>query len=147
MDSNSYRSRPFEIRDYGGEPLVVNMNRFARMNRNFRTALWTGKHLQVTLMSIPVGEDIGLEFHPDVDQFIRIESGYARVMMGDSKEHLDYQQRADADDAIMIPAGTWHNVINIGSRPLKAYSIYVPPQHPFGTVHQTKQEAEQEEAH
>ena len=69
------------------------------------------------------------------------------VMMGKRKENLDYQRRADANYAIIIPAGTWHNIKNIGNRPLKVYSIYAPPQHPFGTVHKTKQEAERAEKH
>lgn len=134
-------SRDFEIKDYGAEPIVVNINRLTQMNRNFRTALWTGKHMQVTLMSIPVGGDIGIEMHPDVDQFIRIESGAAGVMMGKSKNNLNYRRKADANYAIIVPAGTWHNVVNIGSEPLKVYSIYAPPHHPFGTVHKTKQDA------
>ena len=135
-------SRDFEIKDYGAEPIVVNINRLTQMNRNFRTALWSGKHMQVTLMSIPVGGDIGLEMHPDVDQFIRIESGTAGVMMGKSKNNLNYRRKADANFAIIVPAGTWHNIVNIGSGPLKVSSIYAPPHHPFGTVHKTKQDAE-----
>lgn len=140
MERNN--NRDFEIKDYGAEPLVVNINRLTKMNRNFRTALWTGKHMQVTLMSIPVGGDIGIEMHPDVDQFIRIESGAAGVMMGKSKNNLNYRRKADANFAIIVPAGTWHNIVNIGSVPLKVYSIYAPPHHPFGTVHKTKQDAE-----
>ena len=135
------------MKDYGNKPLVINIDNAAKVNKNFRTALWTGEHLQVTLMSIPVGGDIGLEMHPNTDQFIRIESGYAYVMMGKRKENLDYQRRADANYAIIIPAGTWHNIKNIGNRPLKVYSIYAPPQHPFGTVHKTKQDAERAEKH
>lgn len=98
-------------------------------------------------MSIPVGGEIGLEMHPDLDQFIRIDSGLARVMMGRSKERLDFRRRADANFAVVVPVGTWHNIVNIGNTPLKVYSIYAPPHHPFGTVHRTKQEAEQAEKH
>ena len=137
----------YEIEDYGAKPLVVNIDRLTKANRNFRTALWTGKHLQLTLMSIPPGGEIGLEMHSDVDQFIRIESGYAGVMMGKSRDNLDYQRRADADYAVIIPAGTWHNIINIGNKPLKVYSIYAPPNHPFGTVHRTKHDADMEDKH
>lgn len=135
------RFPPIKLRDYGGKPFVVNIERAAEQNQNFRTALWTGKHLQVTLMSIEVGGDIGLEVHPNVDQFIRIEQGQGLVQMGERKDRLDFERRVSEGDAIMIPAGTWHNVTNIGHVPLKLYSIYAPPEHPFGTVHRTKAEA------
>lgn len=136
-----------DIRDYGPEPLVVNIDRFSKLNLNYRTALWTGQHLQVTLMSIRVGGDIGLEMHPNLDQFIRVESGYGLVKMGNSKDKLNYQTKVDGNYAIIIPAGTWHNLINTGNRPLKLYSIYAPPEHPFGTIHETKEIAEEAEGH
>ncbi|CAM4351064.1 cupin [Bacillus paranthracis] len=126
------------LKDYGSEPFVVNINEAAKQNNTYRTALWTGKHLQVTLMSINVGEDIGLEIHPNVDQFLRIEQGQGIVQMGKSKDNLNFKRNAYDDFAIMIPAGTWHNVINTGNIPLKLYSIYAPPNHSFGTVHVTK---------
>ena len=137
---NQYRfgNRNPEIRDYGGKPLIVNIDRFTKLNQNYRTALWTGDHLQVTLMSIPVRGDIGLENHPDTDQFIRIESGHALVMMGNDKDNLNYRERVNGDYAVIVPAGTWHNIVNVGNTPLKLYSIYAPPHHPFGTVHKTK---------
>ena len=114
------------------------------MNRNFRTALWTGHHLQLTLMSIPVGGDIGTEMHPDVDQFIRVERGYAKVYIRNSQSSCIEEHAVDENYAIIIPAGTWHNIVNIGKCPLKVYSLYAPPKHPFGTVHQTKKDAEHE---
>lgn len=135
----------YKLRDFGGEPLVLNIDRAANFNQNFRTALWTGDNLQVTLMSIPPKGEIGLEMHPNVDQFIRLESGNANVIMGQSKDNLDYLQRIGADYAVIIPAGIWHNIVNIGNRPLKLYSVYAPPNHPFGTVHTTMAEAEKEE--
>lgn len=127
-----------ELKDYGKRPLVINIDKATKQNDNFRTALWTGEHYQVTLMSIDVGDDIGLEIHPDTDQFIRIEDGQGLVKMGRNRENLDFQANASDDFAIMIPAGFWHNIINTGNRPLKVYAIYAPPQHPFGTVHETK---------
>lgn len=142
--SNYYRDRsstpeyPITLRDYGKEPLVINIEQAAEQNPNYRTALWTGEHFQVTLMSIPVGSDIGLEIHPDTDQFIRVEDGQGLVQMGDSKEDLDYQAQASEGSGIMIPAGKWHNLTNTGQKPLKLYVIYAPPHHPFGTVHPTK---------
>lgn len=132
---------PVQLKDYGGKPFVVDIEQAAKRNLNYRTALWTGKHLQVTLMSIEAGGDIGLEVHPDVDQFIRIEQGQGLVQMGDRRDRLDFERKVSEDDAIMIPAGTWHNVTNTGHVPLKLYSIYAPPEHPFGTVHRTKAEA------
>jgi len=130
-----------KLKDYGPEPFVVNIEEAAKQNDNFRTALWTGEHLQLTVMSINVGEDIGLEMHPDVDQFIRIEEGRGLVKMGDSKDNLDFQRNVHEDCIIIIPAGKWHNLINTGNKPIKLYSIYAPPNHPHGTVHVTKKDA------
>lgn len=128
--------------DYGPEPFVTNIHNAAIQNKNFRTALWTGNYLQLTLMSIPVGGDIGLEMHPHLDQFLRIETGRGLVKMGGSKDTLNYQRTICDGYAIFIPAGTWHNLINTGNRPIKLYSIYAPPQHPHGTIHETKAIAE-----
>lgn len=125
-------------KDYGLQPFVVNIEKAAKQNNNYRTALWTGKHFQVTLMSINAGDDIGLEVHPHTDQFLRIEEGEGIAQMGSSKEKLDFEKKVYEDDAIIVPAGTWHNVINTGHTPLKLYVIYAPPEHPFGTIHQTK---------
>lgn len=135
--------------DYGPEPFVVNITEATIQNNNYRTALWTGKHLQVTLMSLRVGEDIGLEIHPHLDQFIRIEQGQGIVMMGDNKYNLDFQRRVYDDFAFIIPAGKWHNLYNTGNVPLKLYSIYAPPQHPHGTIQETKAiaQAAEEEHH
>lgn len=124
--------------DYGPDPFVTNIDKATRQNRNFRTALWTGRHLQLTLMSIPTGGEIGLEIHPETDQFIRIESGNGMVMMGPAKNRLNFQRPVSDGYAVFVPAGTWHNIINTGNRPLKIYTIYAPPHHPHGTVHATK---------
>ena len=133
--------------DYGPRPFVVDIQKATMHNNNFRTALWTGTHLQLTLMSIAPGEDIGLEAHPHVDQFLRIEEGQGVVEMGEQKDQLHFKQMAFEDSAIFIPAGTWHNLTNTGNKPIKLYSIYAPPNHPKGTVHQTKEIAEQMEHH
>ncbi|EJO5349332.1 cupin domain-containing protein [Clostridium botulinum] len=139
-DSNFKFSK--SLKDYGPEPFVINIDKATKENNNFRTALWTGENLQVTLMSIDINDDIGLEVHPNGDQFIRIEQGTALVQMGDKKNKLDYEKKVYDDYAIMIPAGKWHNIINIGNTPLKLYAIYAPPEHPYGTVHETKEIAE-----
>jgi len=92
-------------------------------------------------MSIGVGDDVGLEVHPDVDQFLRIEEGEGIVQMGDRRNQLNYVRRVSENSAIFVPAGKWHNLTNTGDEPLKLYSIYAPPEHPFGTVHRTKADA------
>ncbi|MFD2807529.1 cupin domain-containing protein [Litchfieldia salsa] len=134
-------SRQNNLKDFGPNPFVVNINEVTKKNDTFRTALWTGNNLQVTLMSINVGEDIGLEKHPNLDQFLRIEQGKGIVQMGKNKEILNYVRDVYDDFSILIPAGTWHNLTNTGNVPLKLYSIYAPPQHPRGTVHVTKSDA------
>ncbi|WP_376837311.1 cupin domain-containing protein [Bhargavaea ullalensis] len=129
------------LTDHGPEPFTIDINRASRLNRNYRTTLWTGPHLQVTLMSINPGEDIGLEIHPVVDQFLRIEKGTGVVQMGKKKDQLDFVKTVHDDSAIMVPAGTWHNVVNTGNTPMKLYSIYAPPNHPFNTVDPSKADA------
>ena len=119
---------------------MIDIEEATKENTNFRLALWTGDHLQLTLMSLNVGEDIGLEMHPDGDQFIRVEEGRGLVEMGDERNNLDFQRNVYDDYIIIIPAGKWHNLTNTGNIPLKLYSIYAPPEHPFGTVHVTKPE-------
>lgn len=84
------------------------------------------------------GEDIGQEMHPATDQFIRVEQGEGMVKMGNRKDMLSFQRRIGPSDAVIVPAGTWHNIVNVGNVPLKVYSIYAPPHHPRGTVQQTK---------
>jgi len=128
--------------DYGPLPFVIDINKATLANDTYRTALWTGKKLQLTLMSINPGEDIGLEVHPDNDQFLRIEKGTGVVQMGNSRDNLYFHQNVYDDYAIFVPAGTWHNVTNLGKEAMKIYTIYAPPHHPHGTVHQTKAIAE-----
>ncbi len=115
-------------------------------NTNFRTVLWTGKHSQLTVMSIKPGEDIGLEVHPEVDQFLRFEQGTARVEAGPSREDLNETHQVEDNWAVIVPAGTWHNIINTGAGELKVYSIYSPANHPNGAVHVTKADAEAAES-
>ncbi|GAB6137957.1 cupin domain-containing protein [Halanaerobaculum tunisiense] len=132
-----------KLKDYGPCPFVVNIEEATKQNDYYRIALWTGEHLQLTLMSINAGDDIGLELHPNLDQFIRIEKGRGIVRMGDRKKQLDFEAKVYDGYAIFIPAGKWHNLINAGRTPLKLYSIYAPPEHPRGTVHETKEDAEE----
>ena len=112
-------------------------------NNYFRQVLFTGKHLQLVVMCLQPGEEIGKEVHTNVDQFFRIEKGNAKFVFGEKEEHLV----ADGD-AVVVPAGTYHNVINVSAvKPLKLYTVYAPPVHPEGTVHKTKAEAEAAEHH
>ena len=127
-----------KLYDHGPQPMVINIDAATAQNENYRTALWTGDFLQVTLMTLPVGGEIGLEVHSDTDQFLRVESGTGLVQMGDTRDSLTDRQMADRHTAIVVPAGTWHNLKNTGSSELKLYSIYAPPHHPHGTVQATK---------
>ena len=139
---NHHREDHPDIRDYGREPFVFNIAHATNMNENFRTTLWTGRNMQLTLMSIPVKSDIGMEIHENVDQFIRIESGHAKVYIGNRENALHEVENVNENYAIIIPAKTWHNIVNIGNCPLKVYSLYAPPQHPRGTVNKTKADVE-----
>ncbi len=137
-----YQTQSVRLMDYGPSPIIFNIDEVTKANNTFRTALWTGTYFQLTLMSIPQGGEIGLEVHPDVDQFLRIEEGEGMAMMGDREDNLTFRMKVEDDFSIIIPAGVWHNLVNTGDTPLKLYSIYAPPQHPFGTVHQTKEDSD-----
>jgi mannose-6-phosphate isomerase-like protein (cupin superfamily) len=129
-------------KDYGPNPFIVDIEKDTLENTNFRTTRWSGKNLQLTLMTIPVGGDIGLEVHETHDQFLRLEQGQGRVQMGPSKDDLNFQQNVSDDWAVFVPAGYWHNITNIGDEPIKLYAIYGPPDHLHGTVHATQTDAE-----
>lgn len=135
-----------DTNDYGPEPFVADIEAITTENEFFRVAKWTGTNLQMTLMSIKPGQDVGLEVHPDNDQFLRIEAGSAKVMMGPTQDNLDQEWEAGADWAIFVPANTWHNIINTGDEPLKMYSIYAPSHHAHGTIHHDRAEADAAEA-
>lgn len=143
--SNPTANSVSRLRDFGPEPFSIDIEDATENNRNFRTTLWTGDHLQLTLMSLNPGEDIGLEMHPDTDQFVRIEEGSGIVRMGNNEDISDFNAEVKSDDIFIVPAGKWHNLINTGTKPLKLYSIYAPPEHAMGTIHRTKEEAMEEE--
>lgn len=125
---------------------VLNMEEETKNNTNFRTTLWTGEHTQLTVMSIPAGGEIGLEVHSNVDQFLRVEAGAAKLHTGPSEAEVSETAELQPDHAALIPAGTWHNVVNIGDTELKVYSLYSPAEHAPGTIHKTKAEADEAEA-
>lgn len=114
-------------------------------NDTFRTVLFTGEHTQLTVMRLGPGEDIGREAHHDRDQFLRVEQGRGRLELGAAEDRVDETHEVEDDWAMIIPAGVWHNVVNTGEGELKLYSLYSPPEHPDGTVHRTKAEAEEAE--
>lgn len=136
-----------DSKDYGPKPWTVDIENLTLSNQNFRTTKWTGKNLQLTVMTIQPQGEIGLEVHPEGDQFIRIESGTGQVLMGDTKDKLTFDKQVSDDWAILIPAGQWHNIINTGDKPLKVYVIYAPPEHAAGTIHKTYEESEADHHH
>ena len=117
---------------------VGSIEKLTEKNHYFRQVVFTGKHTQLVLMCLQIGEEIGNEVHPKVDQFFRIEKGEAKFILNGSEEHI-----AGEGDAVIVPAGTYHNVINNSTtKQLKLYTLYSPPNHPDGTVHKTKAEAD-----
>ena len=132
----------FDYKDHGKEPFVVDIEGYTKENENFRTTIWTGEKLQVTVMTIPVGGDIGLEIHQGIYQFLRIEDGKGLCQMGPAEDELTFEVEVKDDDAIFVPADTWHNVTNTGEEPLKLYTIYAGPDHVPGTIHETQEDAE-----
>lgn len=130
------------IKDIGPEPTVFDIEDETTGNDDYRRVAWSGKFLQVTLMSIPVGGEIGLELHADTDQFLRVEAGEGLVEIGDAKDALNIKEELEDDFVVLVPAGKWHNVTNTGDEPLKLYSIYAPAHHKPGKVQETKEIAD-----
>ena len=147
VPAKSVSKEPVVLKDYGAQPTVLDIEEYTLENPNYRTTLWTGKNLQVTLMNIPAGGEIGLEIHHDIDQFLRVEAGSGTVYMGDAEDNLDFVKSVEDDDAVFVPAGKWHNIKNSGEEPLKLYSIYAPKEHEFGTVHIDKAASDADEHH
>ena len=125
------------LKDIGPQPQSFDLEQETLENRNYRTVAWSGRYLQVTLMSIPVGGDIGLEAHPQTDQFLRLDAGRGRVQMGSSKTELTFEKEVSDGWCVLVPAGTWHNITNIGEEPMQVYAIYAPVHHKAGKIHKT----------
>ena len=123
--------------DPGAVPYAANIWQTSVRNRNYRKAVWTGCHLQMTVMSIPVNSDIGSEIHEDTDQYIRVEQGSAMAKLKNCRGDENCY-RLSQGDAVFVPAGTRHNVINIGRTPLKISTIYAPPHHKKGVIESMK---------
>ncbi|MDT0212494.1 cupin domain-containing protein [Rothia sp. ARF10] len=131
-------------RDNGPEPNAFDIEAATKANTTYRTVAWTGRYLQVTLMSIPVGSSIGLEVHPETDQFLRIDAGRGTFRVGSSEDDLTDTDVGDGW-SIQVPAGHWHDVVNTGDEPLQLYAVYAPSHHAQGKVHETAEDAERDE--
>lgn len=125
---------------------IGNIEQLTLANDTFRTVVFTGQHTQLTVMHLRPGEEIGWEMHDTLDQFLRIEEGEGRLDLGATEEKVDESHDVADDWAFIVPAGTWHNVVNTGAGSLRLYSLYSPPEHPDGTVHATKADADAAEA-
>jgi mannose-6-phosphate isomerase-like protein (cupin superfamily) len=130
------------IKDIGPQPQSFDIERATKENTNYRSVAWSGRYLQVTLMSIPAGGDIGLEAHPETDQFLRLEAGKGRAQMGAAKNKLTFEKDVSDGWCVLVPAGTWHNITNIGATPMQVYAIYAPAHHTPDKVQATAAAAE-----
>jgi mannose-6-phosphate isomerase-like protein (cupin superfamily) len=124
------------------EPWIGEIGQQAHDNENFRTVLFTARHEQLVVMRLRPGEDIGYEVHRHTDQFIRIEHGRARVDLGPKQDEVEGSQEVSAGWALVVPAGMWHNVVNIGEEDVTLSTLYAPPAHLDGTIHRTKADAD-----
>jgi mannose-6-phosphate isomerase-like protein (cupin superfamily) len=131
--------------DFGGQPWVFDIEEATIEEGYYRKSVWTGKYMQLVLMSLKPGEKIDLEQHSKNDQFFRVEAGKARVQMGETEDNLSFDEVVEDDFAILIPAGFWHQITNIGDTDLKLYTIYGPAEHAPGTKHATYKEAQEYE--
>ena len=131
----------YDFSDRGKKPVVEDIEAMTLANENYRTTIWSGSKLQVTVMTIQPGDDVGLEIHEGIEQFLRIEAVEGLCEMGPSETDLSFRQEVKDGSAIFVPADTWHNISNTGSVPLKLYTIYAGPDHVPGTVHPTHQDA------
>lgn len=129
----------FDFSDRGKLPIVENLSAMAIANTNFRTTIWSGVNLQVTLMTIPAGEEMGLETHAGTDQFYQVVQGEATAQVGKMEDSLA-DHILKAGDSILIPASMWHNVINDSDEDVKMFTFYGGIEHKPGTVHETKKD-------
>ncbi len=133
------------INDIGPQPFSFDLEEATVTNTTYRTVVWTGTYLQITLMSIPVGESIGLEVHPETDQFVRLDAGHGKAVMGPAEDDLTFEQEVSDGWCVLVPAGMWHDVINTGDEPMRLYVIYAPSHHAQGKVHATQADSEADE--
>lgn len=134
------------MNDIGPRPNAFDIEAATLQNDTYRTVAWTGKYLQVTLMTIQIGQSIGLESHPATDQFLRIDAGSGRCVMGPTIDQLDFTQEVSDGWSIQVPAGTWHDVINTGDEPMRLYTVYAPSHHAAGAIQITSADAASDES-
>lgn len=134
-----------KIADIGPRPDSFDLETATTENRNYRTVAWSGRYLQVTLMSIPVGGSIGLEMHAETDQFLRLDAGRGKARIGPAKDRLEFEQDVSDGWCVLVPAGMWHDVINTGDEPMRLYAIYAPVHHAAGKVHEDAAAAQEDE--
>lgn len=131
--------------DYGLEAVAFNLKEVAVRNKFYRRAVWTGEDMQLTVMDIPPKGDIGLEKHDDVEQMLFVYEGVGTVYMGESEDKVSRLGEATPGYVVIVPKGTYHNIVNNHRSSLKLASIYAPPHHKKGAIHKTKEEAMEEE--
>lgn len=129
------------VHDIGPKPQSFDLEHATQANRHYRSVAWSGRYLQVTLMSIPVGSDIGLEMHPETDQLLRLDAGQGRVQIGTAKDKLTFDEEVSDGWCILVPAGSWHNVTNTGDVPMQLYAVYAPAHHKPGKIHHKASDA------
>jgi mannose-6-phosphate isomerase-like protein (cupin superfamily) len=125
------------VNDIGPQPQSFNIELATKENTSYRSVAWSGRYLQVTLMSIPAGGNIGLEAHPETDQFLRLDAGSGRVQMGAAKDKLTFENDVSNGWCVLVPAGTWHNITNTGATPMQVYTVYAPVHHAADKVQAT----------
>jgi mannose-6-phosphate isomerase-like protein (cupin superfamily) len=133
------------VEDIGPQPQSFDIERATIENADYRSVTWSGRYLQVTLMTIPVGGDIGLEDHPQTDQFLRLEAGKGRVQMGTAADNLTFDREVSDGWCVLVPAGSWHNVTNTGTIPMQLYTIYAPAHHKPAKVQPTQASAKSDD--
>lgn len=133
------------IKDQGPKPHAFDLEEATVNNTHYRDVVWTGRYLQLTLMSIPPGKSVGLEKHPETDQFLRLDSGQGKCVMGPEEDQLEFEEEVSDGWAVMVPAGTWHDLINTGDEPMNLYAVYAPVHHTQDITQDTKDDADEDE--
>lgn len=135
----------YKFDDFGPGPDIFGIVQYALLNTNYRSTIWTGPNLQCTLMSIPKGQTVGLEVHPNTDQVLIVVEGEGYGRLGPDKETIAVNVDVSPGYAVFVPAGTWHDVVNTGDGDLRLITFYAPPHHPHGTMESTAEVAEEYE--
>lgn len=125
------------------EPLAINLEEATVNNQNFREVIWTGDHMQLVLLSLEPGEEIAMEMHEDLNQLLKIEKGQAQILIGPSRDELNFEREVQEDWAVLIPANHYHSVKNTGEGPLKLYTLFAPGAYPQNEVVETLEETEE----